>query len=165
MRILVTGAANPYGAAVARAAADAGHDVRAFGIPAGKDPFHDARIACFPGLLASGGSIEPVASQCEAIVHCSAFDAMGKDKVASGVQLSKGTMYARYSAERELVSQFIAVFPTQPARALSAAVQASQAEVAATRKIVPHVILRASTPEDAAKQAVAQLAKAPKLVA
>lgn len=165
MRILVTGAANPFGAAVCRAAADAGHEVRAFGIPAGQDPFHDPRIACFPGVLATGGSIEPVAAQCEAIVHCANFDDAGKDKAAHLQHIERGTLYARYSAERELVSQFIALSPLAPTRAVAAALKAAESQVAATRKLVPNVLLRVATPADAAQQAVAQLAKRPKLAA
>lgn len=165
MRILVTGAANPFGAAVAHALAEAGHTVRAFGIPAGEDPFHDAHIECFPGELATGGSIEPVASECQVIVHCAALDAAGKDKAAHARHVEMGTMYARYSAERELVAQFIAVFPKDAPRPSAKSLQLAEAQVAATRPLVPHAILRVATPDEAAKQVVAQLGKIRPVVA
>ncbi len=165
MRILVTGAANPFGAAVAHALAEAGHTVRAFAIPVGEDPFHDARIACFPGTLATGGSVEPVAAQCQAIVHCAALDAPGKDKAAHVRHLEMGTMYARYGAERELVAQFIALFPKDAPRAWAQSLKQAEAKVAATRSLVPHAILRVATPEDAAKQVIAQLGKVRPVVA
>ena len=160
MRVIVTGAANPFGAAVCKALAKAGHDVRAFGIPAGEDPFHGAAgISCFPGDIASGGSVEPVAAECQAFVHASNLDPAGDDRVAQGVHIEAGTRYARYSAERELVSMFAALFPAAAPRGLGDAVKKAEAHVAGTRKIVPHVALHVATPDEAVKQVQAALAK------
>src|SRR5688572_4920208 len=103
MRILVTGAANPFGAALCQALAQAGHTVRAFGVPAGEDPFHGAAgIECYPGDIVTGGSIEPVAAECQAIVHAANLDEAKGDRVADSVHIEAGTRYARYGAEREL---------------------------------------------------------------
>ncbi|MEK6975331.1 MAG: hypothetical protein AABY18_03205 [Candidatus Thermoplasmatota archaeon] len=161
MRILVTGAANPFGAAVCEALAKAGHTVRAFGIPAGVDPFHGAdNIECYPGDVVAGGSIEPVAVECQAIVHCANLDDAGKDKQVQAVRIEAGTRYARYGAERELVSHFIAVFPAVPARGMGEATRQAEAHVKATRKLVPHFLLHVASPDEAARQVLATLAKA-----
>ena len=68
MRVIVTGATNAYGQAIAEALAEAGHEVRAFGVPLGAQPFGELPIACFPGTIEVTGSIEPVASECQAVV-------------------------------------------------------------------------------------------------
>lgn len=159
MRVLVTGAANPFGAAVAKALAKSGHTVRAFGIPAGEDPFHTAGIEVYPGDVAIGGSVEPVAAECQAFVHCSNLDAPTGDKVADAVHYEAGTRYARFSAERELVSSFVAVFPATPPRGLGEALKQAEAHVTATRKIVPHVMLHVASPDEAVQQVQAALAK------
>lgn len=160
MRVLVTGAGNPFGAAVATALADDGHEIRAFGIPAGRDPFHGAaNITCFPGDLATGGSIEPVASQCEVVVHCANLDGVGDDKALDTARIEAGTRYVRYSAERELVAQFIALFPAAPARGQGAALKQAEAHVAATRKLVAHHIVHVATPQEAVQQVARLLAK------
>ncbi len=160
MRVLVTGAANPYGAAVAKALAKSGHTVRAFGIPPGEDPFHGAaNLECYPGDIATGGSVEPVASECQAFVHCSNLDAPTGDKVADAVHFEEGTRYARFSAERELVSSFVALFPANPPRGLADVMKQAEAHVTATRKIVPHTLLHVANPDEAVKQVQAALAK------
>jgi len=162
MRVLVTGPLNPVGAAVARALAAAGHTVRAFGVPAGEDPFHDPRIECYPGDVATGGSIEPVAVECQALVHASGLDAVGKDKLAHAVKLERGTLYARFGAERELVGRFVVLLPESPGSAFSDAVDAAEAAAKGTKSLVPTTVLRASDrdPEAAAKQVLGVLGKA-----
>lgn len=162
MRILVTGAANPFGAAVCEALAKAGHTVRAFGIPAGEDPFHGAaNIECYPGDVVAGGSIEPVAVECQAIVHCANLDEPTGDRIADAVKVEAGTRYARYGAERELVSQFIALFPAAVPRGLGSAVHQAETHVKATRKLVPHVLLHVVTPEEAVRQVMATIGRMP----
>ena len=160
MRVVVTGAANPFGSAICKALAKNGHDVRAFGIPAGEDPFHGTPgISCFPGDIATGGSVEPVAAECQAFVHASNLDAAGADRTAFAVHVERGTRYARYSAERELVSMFVALFPASPPRGLGDVVKKAEAHVAGTRKIVPHTMLHVATPDEAVKQVTGALAK------
>jgi uncharacterized protein YbjT (DUF2867 family) len=162
MRIVVTGAANPFGAAVCLALAKAGHDVRAFGIPAGEDPFHGAaNISCYPGDIATPGSVEPVAVECQAFVHCSNLDTPGDDKAAHAVIIERGTRYARFGAERELVSLFAALFPAAPARGWGPVLKQAEAHVVATRKIVPHVLLHVASPQEAVQQVQAALARIP----
>jgi nucleoside-diphosphate-sugar epimerase len=161
MRILVTGAANPHGAAVCRALADKGHTVRAFGIAPGEDPFHHPQVEAFPGDLAIGGSVEPVAAECQALVHCAAFDAPASDRAAHAFHVERGTLYARYAAERELVSQFVAVLPSSAPRGLGDAVHQAEAHVKGTRKLVPHVLLYVATPEEAVREVLASIARIP----
>lgn len=162
MRILVTGAANPFGAAVCRSLAHAGHTVRAFGVPAGDDPFQGAaNIECYPGDIVTGGSIEPVAAECQAIVHAANLDDPTGDRSADAVHVEAGTRYARYGAERELVQKFIALFPAAVPRGIGAAVQQAEAHVKGTRKLVPHTLLYVATPDEAARQVVAALPQAP----
>lgn len=160
MRVIVTGAANPTGAALCKALAKAGHQVRAFGIPAGEDPFHDAAIEPYPGDIATGGSVEPVAAECQVFVHASSLDAVGDDRQAHAVKVERGTRYARYSAERELVSQFIAVFPANPARGFGDVQKQAEEHVRATRKIVPHFLLHVASPDEAVRQVLATVGKA-----
>lgn len=161
MRILVTGAANPYGAAVCRALADLGHTVRAFGIAPGEDPFHHPQVEPFAGDLAVGGSVEPVAAECQALVHCAAFDDAVPGGQSQSFHVERGTLYARYAAERELVAQFIAVMPSAAPRGLGAAVKQAETHVQGTRKLVPHVLLHVATPEEAARQVAASIARLP----
>ncbi|MCA1819048.1 MAG: hypothetical protein ABR562_09160 [Thermoplasmatota archaeon] len=156
MRVLVTGPMNAVGSACVRALAAAGHEVRAFGVPAGEDPFHGvANVECYPGDVATGGSIEPVASECRAFVHASPLDAPGKDRRAHAVKVERGTLYARYGAERELVDRFVCVLPQSPEPAWMEAVEAAERSAKAARE-VPVTILRATArdPEAAAREAV-----------
>lgn len=162
MRILVTGAANPVGTAVAKALVKAGHVVRAFGIPAGEDPFHGAAgIECFAGDVAVSGSLEPVAAECQALVHCANLDAAAKSSNANSIHIEAGTRYARYAAERELVLSFVALFPARPRRVDGTAIEQAKAHVTRTRPTVPHHLLTVSAPEDAVAQVLAAVARLP----
>jgi nucleoside-diphosphate-sugar epimerase len=137
VRILVTGPLNPVGRAVVTALAKQGHQVRAFGVDAGSDPFRGmANVECYPGWVWVGGSLEPVASEVRALVHCAPLDAPGDDRAAHTAMLEKGTLYARYCAERELVGAFVVAFPASPGRHSKALAQA-RAHVTGTRKLVP----------------------------
>jgi hypothetical protein len=157
MRVLVTGCLNPYGRAVAQALAEAGHTVRAFGVPPGTDPFGHPRIECFPGRVEVSGSLEPVAVECKAIVHCTVFDEVGKDRRAHAVRIERGMLHARYAAERELVDAFVALLPTQPDRAWAKVLENSERHVQATSPLVPHFLLRAGSPDEAAREALGLL--------
>lgn len=154
MRVLVTGPLNPVGAAVVQSLAKAGHEVRAFGVPAGTDPFHGlAGVECYPGDVATGGSIEPVAVECKAVVHAASLDAPGTDRQAHAVKVERGTRYTRYGAERELVDRFVCILPQSPEPAWSKALDAAEAHAKGTLE-VPVTILRASVrdPEAAARE-------------
>lgn len=141
MRILVTGPLNPVGRAVVLRLAKQGHQVRAFGVPAGTDPFKGvADVECYPGHIQVGGSMEPVASECRAVVHCAPLDAPGEDKAAHTAMVEKGTLYARYAAERELVGAFVVALPANPGRFGKPLAQA-RAHVEGTRKLVPTVVV------------------------
>lgn len=159
MRVLVTGAGNPFGAAVANALADAGHEVRAFGVPADAAAFANANIATFPGDLATGGSMEPVAAQCQAIVHCANLDPASGDKARDAARIEAGTRYARYCAERELVSKFIVAFPAAATRGAAAALKQAEAHAAATRPLVPHHILHVADAQELVQQVTALVNK------
>lgn len=161
MRVLVTGPLNPFGQAVVEALAGAGHDVRAFGVPAGEDPFHGlAHVECFPGDVALGGSIEPVAAECKAIVHCANLDAPGSDKHAHAVHLERGTLYTRYGAERDPAERFVALFPATPPRLWSKALEQAEEHVRRTHPVVAQSLLRVADPQEAA-QKVVQLVSQP----
>lgn len=137
MRILVTGPLNPVGRAVVTELAKQGHQVRAFGVEPGTDPFHGmANVECYPGWVWVGGSLEPVASEVRALIHCAPLDAPGDDRAAHTALLEKGTLYARYAAERELVGAFVVAFPASPGRFTKVVAQA-RAHVEGTRQLVP----------------------------
>lgn len=148
MRVLVTGPLNPVGRAVVQALAKDGHQVRAFGIPAGEDPFRgDSRIECYPGWMQVGGSLEPVASECQALIHCANLDAPGADRQAHAVHIEKGTLYARYAAEREPVGAFVVVLPAAAGRAYGKAVDQARTHVAGTHRLVPTTVVESIDPE------------------
>jgi NAD(P)-dependent dehydrogenase (short-subunit alcohol dehydrogenase family) len=146
VRVLVTGALNPVGRAVALALAKEGHQVRAFGIEPGSDPFHGvAGIECFPGWVHIGGSLEPVAAECQAIVHCAAHDEV-EDKAAHAAKVEKGTLYARYAAEREYVGAFVVSLPTAT-RTWANVLRQARAAAEGTRKAIPLRIVDGADPQ------------------
>jgi hypothetical protein len=159
VRILVTGPLNPVGRAVVMALAQQGHEVRAFGVEAGLDPFHGvANVECFPGWCHVGGSIEPVASEARALIHCAPMDAPGEDKAAHALSVERGTLYARYTAERELVGAFVVALPANPGRAWGKVVGQARAHVEGTRKLVPTLVVESGGDAKPVLDAFAQLA-------
>jgi uncharacterized protein YbjT (DUF2867 family) len=161
VRVLVTGPLNPVGRAVVEALAADGHQVRAFGVEPGAHPFAAANIEAYPGWVEVGGSLEPVASECQAFVHCASLDAPGDDKVAHAVHVERGTLYARYAAERELVGAFVCVLPPNPGRALGKVVEQARAHAEGTRKLVPTTLVSSDDPGGVVKAVKAALAKVP----
>ncbi|HUR25202.1 MAG TPA: hypothetical protein VM327_04205 [Candidatus Thermoplasmatota archaeon] len=161
MRVLVTGPLNPVGRAVALALADDGHQVRAFGVEPGLDPFHgDTRVECYPGWLQVGGSLEPVMSECHALIHCATLDEPGADRQAHAVHIERGTLYTRYAAEREPAGAFVAVFPPSPGRLWGKAVGAAKAHVAGTHLLVLTTVVESDDPETVVAAARAAILKA-----
>lgn len=161
MRILVTGSENGFGRALVAALAAAGHHVRAFGVAPGTDPFHGVgNVESYPGTVDLGGSIEPVACECQAIVHAANLDEPGKNDRAHAIAIERGTLYTRYAAERELVNQFVYVTPWSPGRKWSEALKLAEAHVELAR--VPHTTVRAdpANPAGAVAQIVQLLGKA-----
>lgn len=161
MRVLVTGSLNPVGRAVVAALAKDGHQVRVFGIEPGSDPFHgNPSIECYPGWLQVGGSLEPVMSECHALIHCATLDEPGDDKQAHAVHIERGTLYARYAAEREPVGAFVAAFPASPGRAWGKAVDQAKTHVAGTHRLVPTTVVESDDPETVVSVARAAIARA-----
>lgn len=158
MRILVTGPTNPFGDAVVKALAVAGHSVRAFGVPAGENPFPGlSTVAPFAGNVHLGGSIEPAAAECQAIVHCANLDEAGKDRKAHAIHIEKGTLYARYGAERELVQRFVVLLPATAGKEWSVALGRARDIAEATKSPVPCTVLAVSSPEEAAREVLDSL--------
>lgn len=148
MRVLVTGVENPTGKAIVTALAAAGHSVRAFGLAPGHNPFASTpSVEPFAGDVALGGSLEPVAAECQALVHAANLDAQ-----ASAVQVTEGTRYARFAAERELVDRFVVLLPAERPRRLGTAFDAAEDFARASR--VPATLLAAESPDAAAAQVV-----------
>lgn len=167
MRVCVTGATNPVGEAIVHALLEARHDVRAFGVPAGDDRYDGTDALTFPGWVEVGGSLEPVLSEREAVVHAAEFDAVGKGKEATrkhAVRIQKGALYVRYAAEREQVDHFVHVTPSNPGKTFGALHAAAVEEVEKMRgDIHVHVVVHEDNVEATAKDVVDALASAPML--
>lgn len=164
MRVAVTGPLNPYGSAIVRELAARGHDVRAFGVPAGDDPFPDLDVRCHPGWVQVPGSIEPVLSEREAIIHAACLDAPGKDKQAHAVLIDRGTLYTRYGAEREQVDHFIHLTPKEPDARFVDMHRRAVAQAQATRGIINVRVAEAGRePSETAREVVDLLESMPHL--
>lgn len=164
MRVVVTGVMNPFGAAVVRALAEAGHGVRAFGVPHDENPFQGlGNVHPHPGRIDVTGSIEPVLSQRQALIHCANLDAPGKDRKAHAFKIERGTLAARYGAEREQVDDLIALFPASPDARFAPSMEAAEAQVGRTRGFVNHRVLKVASPDDAARQVLDALRDMPAL--
>ncbi len=116
MRVLVTGAGNPVGRAIVSALLREGNQVRLFGGDASVLAAFEGQgaVSHFPGDLATAGSIEPALSERQVIVHAACCDEPQKDKHAYAIQVARGTLFARYGAEREQVDHFVHVEPAAP---------------------------------------------------
>ncbi len=169
MRALVTGAGNPTGEAIVRALLTDGHDVRLFGGgPELQERFEGVgkgQVRWHPGRLQVGGSIEPVLSQREVLIHCANLDVYGKrvpkaERHDAAVQIERGTLYTRYGAEREMVDVFIHIEPTaQKGDAFAKLQQQATEHVKGTRGVGQTEILTAdpSDPDGTMKKVVAIL--------
>lgn len=158
MRTVVTGASNPFGAAIVQILLDNGHQVRIFGGDADlADKFPAAQW--HPGHVATPGSIEPVLAEREVLIHAAGLDALGKDKHANAMHIERSALGARYGAERELLDQLILVAPQDTGRYEQAHRRAIE-HVEAARK-VPTTIITAADPEDTAKHVLSALDEAP----
>ncbi len=143
MRALVTGAGNPTGEAIVRALLKDGHNVRLFGGgPELQERFAgvgSGEVRWHPGRLQIGGSIEPVLSQREVLIHCANLDVYGKrvakaERHDAAIQIERGTLYTRYGAEREMVDVFIHLEPTpQKGDSFAKVQEHATAHVRATR--------------------------------
>jgi uncharacterized protein YbjT (DUF2867 family) len=149
MRVVVTGAGNPFGSAIVRALQEAGHMIRLFGVDADVGSKFGENVQWHPGHVATLGSIEPVLAEREVLVHAACLDAPGKDKQAHAVHIERGTLGARYGAERELLDQFIHITPATPSRTYSVA-QKNAVDVAAGCRKVPTTVIEAADPTQVA---------------
>jgi NAD(P)-dependent dehydrogenase (short-subunit alcohol dehydrogenase family) len=162
MRVVVTGVQNPYGQAIVRALAGAGHHVRAFGTEVGSNPFADLdNVQPHPGRIEVVGSIEPVLSQREALVHAACLDAPGKDRQAHAFKIERGTLGCRYGAEREMLDHFVHVTPAHPARLYAKVQEQAMATAQATRGPINVAIIRAEAPDATAAEVLRRLESLP----
>lgn len=150
----MTGADNPFGAAIVQALLDNGHQVRIFGGDASlQDKFPAAQW--HPGHVATPGSIEPVLAEREVLVHAAGLDAPGKDKHAHAMHIERSALGARYGAERELLDQLILVAPSDMGRFEQAHRRAIEHAEAARK--VSATVITASTPDDTAQHVLSAL--------
>lgn len=163
MRVAVTGPMSKVGKAIVKELVGRGHHVRAFGVPQGEDPFPDLDVQYHPGSVQVGGSIEPVLSERQALVHAACMDDPGKDKKQHAVHIEQGTLYARYGAEREQVDHFIHVTPKDPDRRYETVLRQAIAHVQDTRGIMNVRIVQADEPTETAKEVVDLLEEMPML--
>lgn len=161
MRVLVTGATNAYGEAIVLELAAHGHHVRAFGVDPDDDRFDAVEnVKTFPGWVETGGSVEPVLAEREALVHAACLDpvARGRDgKRRAAVRIQQGTLYTRYAAEREQVDHFIHVTPASPDRAWADLQAEAAAEAERLRGDITFRVVRARGDPTATAEEVADL--------
>lgn len=161
MRVLVTGATNPTGEAIVRALAARGHHVRAFGVPADDERYQGVGdVKAFPGWVEVAGSIEPVLSERQVLVHAACLDPQpkgrgGRRKLA--VRIDRGTQYTRYAAEREQVDLFVHVGPADAGRVWSDVQATAQRHADATRGIIQVRTVHAGPDPQATAEEVAVL--------
>lgn len=161
MRVLVTGATNAYGQAIVLELAAHGHHVRAFGVDPEDDRFDDLEnVKTFPGWVETGGSIEPVLAEREALVHAACLDPVpkGRDgKRRAAVRIQQGSLYTRYAAEREQVDHFVHVTPAEPDRTWKKLQEEAVAEAEKVRGDINFRVVRARGDPTATAEEVANL--------
>lgn len=162
MRVVVTGFSNPYGRAIVEQLLAQDHMVRLFGGTAeDAEPFAD-RAQWHPGDVRTPGSIEPVLSEREVLVHAACVDAPGRDRRAHAVHIERGTLGCKYGAERELMDQFIHITPKREELGRYKEAQKRAVEIArSSRKVHVHVIDTSGGPETVAKAVLHAVEKGP----
>ncbi len=166
MRVCVTGATNPTGEAIVRRLVAAGHHVRAFGVEPTDDRFDDLDVQCFPGWVEVPGSLEPVLAERQVLVHAANMDEAGKGAKARhklAVRIEKGTLYARYAAEREQVDHFMHVTPQHPSKTFATLLEAAEQTVRHTQGHLHVDVLHVADPTQAAVTIEQELANLPEL--
>lgn len=166
MRVVVTGAGNPYGNAIARALLQRGDMVRLFAVgPEVAQGLEDAVaegavLQWHAGDIDTLGSIEPVLSEREVLVHAACLDPPGRNKVAHAVMIERGTLGCKYGAERELVDQFIHVAPVPSSRdRFRKAQERARQVVESCRKVQTAIVEATDDPEETAQRVVEVIAK------
>jgi len=153
MKVVVTGAGNQHGQAIVDALLEDGHELRLFGGHGEDAARWGEKVQWHAGHVATIGSIEPVLSEREVLVHAACFDAPAagrKGKAAHAKMILQGTMGCRYGAERELLEYFIMVAPAGGG-AFRQVIQEAVAFAKGCRN-VPTTIIEASLPEQSASQ-------------
>ena len=166
MRTLVTGAGNPFGAAIAQALLDAGHDVRLFAVDAGVAArFRSGKgtVTWYAGDVATMGSLEPALSERQALVHAASLDGPEMHRHGQATHIERAAMACRYAAEREQVDHYIVVLPAEPGRKLAATVDRAEETARKTRGTINVAVLRAQDPQQAARDVLAALQRLPEL--
>lgn len=141
MRVVVTGAGNAFGRAIVHRLLQKGHMVRLFGGDQGvvREFEGEGTVQWHPGDLRVVGSIEPVLSEREVLVHAAPMDPPTGDRAQWAITLERGAVGCRYGAERELLDQFIHLSPAHPGR-FAQAHQRAVATVEACRKVEASVV-------------------------
>ena len=153
MRVVVTGAGNPHGAAIVDALVAKEHSIRLFGCTAEEAARWGDKVQWHAGHLSTVGSIEPVLAEREVLIHAACLDAEPgkKQHEAFAARIERSTLGCRYGAERELLDQFIHVAPAD-AKGPFRENQARAVQIAeATRKVPVHVV-RAASPDATAQE-------------
>lgn len=152
MRVVVTGAGNPFGRAIVHKLLAKGHMVRLFGGgPEVVRAFEgEGTVQWHPGDLRVVGSIEPVLAEREVLVHAATMDEPHGDRTQWALGIERGAVGCRYGAERELLDQFIHLSPARPGR-FAQAHQRAVATVESCRKVEASVVT-AVEPESTADE-------------
>lgn len=157
MRVVVTGAGNPQGAAIVDAMVEKGYSVRIFGVEADVAARWGDKVQWFPGHVATVGSIEPVLAEREVLVHAAGLDEPGKDKQAHAFHIERSTLGARYGAERELLDQFIHIAPAAGAKGVYQAIQEGAIQTVQATRRVDAIVVHAREPAATAAEVISHI--------